>query len=555
MNTDFAVLIPHNAEFVTQNTTYVGGNLLTTDELRQVIAGHPVQRTQLALGKTYAVSGITIRDFKNGAIGVLELATDVTAVVAARHSALIETGLVSLGICTLALFGFLVVARRLGGAIARLNLAMERVAMGELETAIPGLTRSDEVGAMARTVEVFKDSAFKRKQLETEALAAQAELQSAIQRTAAERAGVVKQQSAVVEGLAQGLARLADGDLTCSLDEVFAPEYERLRTDFNAAAARLRTALGAIVHNTDAIRSGAGEMATAADDLSRRTEQQAATLEQTAAALDEITATVASTAEGAARATAVVEQAKTDAEHSGQVMRQAVVAMSEIEQSAREIGKIIGVIDEIAFQTSLLALNAGVEAARAGDSGRGFAVVASEVRALAQRSADAAKEIKVLVLASTSQVERGVSLVGETGNALDKIVGRVTEAASAIARIATAAQEQATGLREVNSGVNQMDQVTQQNAAMVEQSTAASHALRMEAEELTQLTIKFRTGATAAAPEKNAKAPSAGTIKPAAVLAPRKPARPTAAPRGVPSGPIRSRVTADGLSEAGWEEF
>ncbi len=566
MDTDFAVLIPRGAEFITQNSTYAGGSFLTPDEMREVTLGRAVRRVQFAQGKTYAVSGLPIRNFKNSAIGVLELATDVTGVVAARQSALVETGLVSLGICVLALIGFLIVARRLGGSVAELNLAMERVAAGELSTAIPGVDRSDEVGAMARTVEVFKESAAKRKQLEEEAVAAQLEIAAATQRTAAERATLAEQQTAVVEGLAQGLSRLADGDLTCSLDKAFAPEYERLRADFNAAAGRLRAALGAIVHNTQAIRSGAGEIATAADDLSRRTEQQAAALEQTAAALNEITATVASTAQGAASATAIVQLAKADAERSGEIVRQAVGAMSEIEQSAREIGKINGVIDEIAFQTSLLALNAGVEAARAGDSGRGFAVVASEVRALAQRSADAAKEIKSLVLASTSQVERGVALVGETGGALDTIVGRVTEAAVAIAHIAAAAQEQSVGLREVNGGVNQMDQVTQQNAAMVQQSTAASHALRTEAEELTELTAKFRIGNTQVGTpaDKQSRVAVPEKVRPSPIPARNALARTRPAPApirnvsrsaGIAPGAIRSKAVAGGSSDDGWEEF
>ena len=313
-------------------------------------------------------------------------------------------------------------------------------------------------------------------------------------RNEAERAAAAKQQAFVVESVATGLATLSDGDLVFRLNAAFAPEYEKLRDDFNGAMIKLQDTMKVISANTQAIRGGGEEISRAADDLSRRTEQQAASLEETAAALDEITATVRKTADGANEASSVVGTAKADAEHSGDVVRQAVEAMSAIEKSSHQIGQIIGVIDEIAFQTNLLALNAGVEAARAGDAGRGFAVVASEVRALAQRSADAAKEIKTLISASSQQVAAGVDLVGETGKALERIVKQVTQINGVVTEIAASAQEQATGLNQVNTAVNQMDQVTQQNAAMVEQSTAASHALAQEAEELARLVAQFKVG-------------------------------------------------------------
>jgi methyl-accepting chemotaxis protein len=242
------------------------------------------------------------------------------------------------------------------------------------------------------------------------------------------------------------------------------------------------------------MRLGAGEIAAAADDLSKRTEQQAASLEQTAAALDQITATVSKTAEGAAQADAVVASARRDAESSGEVVRQAIDAMGAIEASARKIADIIGVIDEIAFQTNLLALNAGVEAARAGDAGRGFAVVASEVRALAQRSAAAAKEIKALIQTSSGQVAQGVDLVHKTGGTLTRIVDQVSAVTDVVSLIATSAREQATGLHQINSAINEMDSVTQRNAAMVEQSTAASHGLLHDAQALGDLVARFKIG-------------------------------------------------------------
>jgi methyl-accepting chemotaxis protein len=317
------------------------------------------------------------------------------------------------------------------------------------------------------------------------------------EREAVRTSAAAAQQAAVVTGLAGGLARLAKGDLTCRVDIAFAPEYDILRTDFNAAVSHLETVVRQIVANTGALRSGTNEITRAADDLSRRTEQQAASLEETAAALDEITATVRKTAEGTNRAQTVMTETKAAAEQSGELVRDAVSAMSEIEASAGQISQIIGVIDEIAFQTNLLALNAGVEAARAGDAGRGFAVVASEVRALAQRSAEAAKEIKSLIQASSQQVSRGVKLVGDTGQSLGRILSQVGQVYTAIIEIAASAQEQATGLHQVNTAVNQMDQVTQQNAAMVEQSTAASHGLAQETEALTSLTGQFQVSTAA----------------------------------------------------------
>jgi methyl-accepting chemotaxis protein len=316
--------------------------------------------------------------------------------------------------------------------------------------------------------------------------------------------------------------RLAHGDLTYRVNDDLPSEYEKLRGDFNAALTKLQDTMTVIVGNADGIRAGSREITNASDDMAKRTEQQAAGLEETAAALEEITATVKRTAQGAQEARRVVGAAKTDAETGGQVVADAVAAMGEIEKSSAQIGNIIGVIDEIAFQTNLLALNAGVEAARAGEAGRGFAVVAQEVRALAQRSAEAAKEIKVLITASTEQVDSGVDLVGKTGEALSRIVAQVAQINGVVSEIAASAQEQATGLEQVNVAVTQMDQATQQNAAMVEQSTAASHALSREADNLTRLMGQFSVGqaraptpvAAAKSPAKSAARPALRTVRP-----------------------------------------
>jgi methyl-accepting chemotaxis protein len=305
------------------------------------------------------------------------------------------------------------------------------------------------------------------------------------------------EQAVVVDTLAAGLHKLAEGDLSSRIDTTLQGEYDLLRQNFNSAVTRLQEAMQAVLQSAGAINSGAGEISQAADDLSRRTEQQAAGLEQTAAALEEITATVKTTATNAREATRTTVVAKGAAEEGGKVVETAIQAMDAIAQSSKQINDIIGVIDEIAFQTNLLALNAGVEAARAGDAGKGFAVVASEVRALAQRSGEAAKQIRALILTSREQVESGVRYVGNSGAALKNIVENVALINSLVKEMAQAAEQQSTGIEEVNNAVAQMDQVTQQNAAMVEQSTAASRNLATETQKLSGIVGFFKVGGTA----------------------------------------------------------
>lgn len=297
-----------------------------------------------------------------------------------------------------------------------------------------------------------------------------------------------------VDELASALQDLAGGDLTQQLGDPFLPSLEKLRTDYNSAASKLRSAMESVSDNAGSIAAASREIGSASDDLSRRTEQQAASVEETAAALEQITTTVSDSSSRAHEAGQLVRDTKENAERSGQIVRQAVEAMGKIEASAAEIANIIGVIDEIAFQTNLLALNAGVEAARAGEAGKGFAVVAQEVRELAQRSAKAAKEIKDLIGASNSHVKNGVTLVGETGKALDEIVGRVIQVDSNVSAIVDASREQATGLKEVNTAVNTIDQGTQQNAAMVEETSAAAAGLANEANALFELLSHFKIG-------------------------------------------------------------
>jgi methyl-accepting chemotaxis protein len=384
------------------------------------------------------------------------------------------------------------VVRSITRPLRLLRDGLHDVASGKLDTQVPFTGIKHEIGDIARAVQVLQKVAIE-KQATDAAMEAERQRLAEEEHEAAEAAqATVAQQYVAVEGIGDGLARLSEGDLTCQILSEFAPAYERLRTDFNGAVGRLQDAMREIATHTQAIGQGTGEIASAADDLARRTEQQAASLEETAAALGEITATVKQTATGSGRAQTVVATTKAQAEQSAKVVGEAVAAMGAIEDSARQIGQIIGVIDEIAFQTSLLALNAGVEAARAGEAGRGFAVVAQEVRALAQRAADAAKEIKTLVTTSMRQVEHGVALVGQTGTALSAIQSGVAEINAAISEIAASAAEQANGLAEVSSAVNQMDQVTQQNAAMVEQNTAATHSLSHETQALATAMARFR---------------------------------------------------------------
>jgi methyl-accepting chemotaxis protein len=378
--------------------------------------------------------------------------------------------------------------------IVAMTDAMSRLANGDTSVDVPALDRGDEVGKMAQAVLVFKEAGIEKTRLADETERMRFASDAERRQNEADKAQGEAEQLVAREELAKGLQALADGNLAYRIETQFTPFIEPLRTNFNTSLDKLQQTLRTVGENASAINAGASEMLASADDLSRRTEQQAASIEETAAALEQVTTTVRDSAKGAEEAGNLVQRARAGAEKSGVVVRNAVSAMKEIEKSSGEITNIIGVIDDIAFQTNLLALNAGVEAARAGEAGKGFAVVAQEVRELAQRSANAAKEIKALIGASSQQVENGVNLVGETGKALQMIVEEVEEINIHVSAIVTAAREQATGLQEINTAVNTMDQGTQQNAAMVEEQTAASHALAREAEALNGLLGQFNLG-------------------------------------------------------------
>ncbi|WP_068879314.1 methyl-accepting chemotaxis protein [Phenylobacterium sp. CCH12-B4] len=442
-------------------------------------------------------------------VAATQAQTDKQAAAASERSKTAQAVTIAASVATLLITGviavFLVLNMR--RAVQRIAGATERLSRGENDVDLDKLERKDELGAIVKSLNVFRDNQLHLERMRQEQEEQRAAAEATRRESAAAAEASAEEQARVVDSLAGGLERLAAGDLTVRLQEGFPGSYEKLRNDFNDAVVKLEKAMSAIAASTSAIRSGGSEISGAADDLSQRTERQAATLEQTAAALDQITATVQRSAEGATLSREAVAAAKTEAERSGDVVSRAVTSMTAIEASAREINQIIGVVDEIAFQTNLLALNAGVEAARAGDAGKGFAVVASEVRALAQRSAESAKQIKSLISTSTAQVSEGVNLVGETGQALHRIVAHVDEVSKLVSEIAASAREEATGIAEVNTAVNQMDQVTQQNAAMVEETTAASRMLADQTEELFGLVSRFQLSQSSEAARANTPPP------------------------------------------------
>jgi methyl-accepting chemotaxis protein len=368
------------------------------------------------------------------------------------------------------LFSAWSVTRSISKPIERLRSALGEVAKGDFGIRIGTITRDDDIGAIARDIDTVSDR-----------------VKVAMDEQAAQR----REGEHVIAILGQGLRNLAEGNLSHDIDEVFSETYEPLRKDFNDTVENLNVMITQLVEASEGIRARSTEISRASEDLSARTETQAATLEETAAALEEMTASVNTAASNAKEVEAVVLRARNDVEASGRVVQGAVNAMNEIESSSSQISQIIGVIDDIAFQTNLLALNAGVEAARAGDAGRGFAVVASEVRALAQRSSLAAKEIKVLISASSQHVHSGVQQVDGAGKALSEVVTQVAQISKLVSNMATGSYEQAQGLNEINIGVAQLDQVTQHNAAMVEESGAATQGLTQEAVGMNNLMAQF----------------------------------------------------------------
>jgi len=425
-----------------------------------------------------------------------------------------------LGLALLLAFGGLgailvMLVRLVATPLQLMTGAMTELAAGNMAVEVPVEPRKDEVGDLAKAMAGFRDqlaAAERSKQAQTELL---------------------------ISSVGTALGGLAKGDLTTQITTDLSGPFASLKDDFNNAALQLRHAMEAVSKSAGSIRTGSSEIFAASNDLASRTEQQAASLEETAAAMNQVTSMVQETARGAADVNASIGETQREANEGGRVVEQAVQAMNAIEKSSQEITQIINMIDGISFQTNLLALNAGVEAARAGEAGKGFAVVANEVRALAQRSAEAATEIKNLIMKSSEQVHQGVSLVDATGTMLNRIVERVAEISENISHISQSAENQADNIRQVNEAVGKMDKMTQQSAAMVEESTAAARSLASEADELGSLVSTFRCSSEAHAPEQRSPA------------APRRAARPAPIPQT--RGNLALKPTAE--EEEDWTEF
>lgn len=363
---------------------------------------------------------------------------------------------------------------RVSAPLARTAGTMRAMVNGDLSVAIEGDTRADEIGDVSRALVSFRQAEIDKRALEEMGRQQQAE------------------RTRIIDALSIALRHLANGDVSYRIEDQFEGQYEELRRDFNSALTAMGSALRAVSEASNAIRLGTGEIAQASNDLSIRTEQQAAALEETSASMTTATGSVRETADAAKEANSAVQDAHDAAEQGGRIVHDAIAAMDEIENSSKQISQIIALIDNVAFQTNLLALNAAVEAARAGDAGDGFAVVAAEVRGLAQRTADAANDVKKLITSSAQQVENGVRLVGQAGETLDHIVERVSEITKLVRNIAGSVEEESLVLVQVNAAVGEMDQMTQQNAAMVEESTASARNLASEAESLAKLVGNFQ---------------------------------------------------------------
>jgi methyl-accepting chemotaxis protein len=431
-------------------------------------------------------------------LGVAETALDVAKERAnSQHSAAMWnlTLQLSLLLAAIALTVgmMLLVSWRVTDPLRTIQSAMQKLAGGDFDVVLPGLHRKDEIGDVANAVETFKVLAVEKARREADEVMQRQQAEAALQaKSAEERARAAEEQAQAMRALGVGLTKLSEGDLTCRLPEDFPETYMQIRDDFNTAMTGLHETIRAIAESTREVSNAAAEISTSTTDLSQRTEEQAASLEQTSASMEEISATVKKNAENAQHANSLTKGTWDVADRGGKVVSEAVSAMARIEESSGKISDIISVIDEIARQTNLLALNAAVEAARAGEAGRGFAVVASEVRSLAQRSSQAAKDIKDLITNSSGQVREGVDLVNRAGASLSEIVGSIKQVADIVSEIANASGEQASGLDQISKALHQMDEVTQQNSALVEENAATAKTLEDQQGAMTERVNLFR---------------------------------------------------------------
>jgi len=579
---DIAFHIFGNGKFETAAGTIAGKSLLSTEDLKAAMSERLAPHAVQVGDHQAAVTAAPLINFAGNPIGAIEIVLDVTDMAARADRSLYVFAGAAAAAVLLGLIVSLLLARGIGRPIREITRTMGGLADGNLDLAVPHGARRDEIGLMARAIEVFRKGLVERRTLESEAARQRNEAEEMRRRNEAERqqadahrmqlereaaeqreladaerlqaeeerranaeaqAKAAQEQATAMKALAAGLARLAEGDLTVRMNEGFTEAYRRIKDDFNTTMDRLHQTIKELADTTREVSNAAAEIATSTTDLSQRTEEQAAGLEETSASMEEIAATVKKNAENAQHANQLTAGTREVADKGGQVVANAVEAMSRIEDSSRKISDIIGVIDEIARQTNLLALNAAVEAARAGDAGRGFAVVASEVRSLAQRSSQAAKDIKDLITNSNVQVKEGVDLVNRAGTSLGEIVESIKSVAGIVADIANASMEQATGIEQVNKALTQMDEVTQQNSALVEENAATAKTLETQSAAMNERVSFFRLEG-AAAP---------AIVRPGFERAPS--ARALAPKRGGVVGRMQSALATALKQDEDWQEF